>query len=80
MDVGTAVRLRIQNLCEERKITAYYLATISGIPPSTIRNIVNKRNCSTTITTIKKICDGLEITLIEFFDDDLFKNLEQEIK
>lgn len=80
MDVGTAVRLRILNLCNEHGITVNKLSTVSGITQSTLNNIVSGRNNSTTISTIKKICDGLDITLIEFFSDGLFEDLEQEIK
>lgn len=80
MDVGTAVRLRILNLCNEHGITVNKLSTVSGITQSTLNNIVSGRNNSTTISTIKKICDGLDITLIEFFSDRLFEDLEQEVK
>lgn len=80
MDVGTAVRLRILNLCNENGITVNKLSTVSGITQSTLNNIVSGRNNSTTISTIKKICDGLDITLIEFFSDGLFDDLEQEVK
>ena len=80
MNIGTAVRLRIAELCNERKITLNKLATISGITQSTLNNIVSERNKGATISTIKKICDGLEIEIIEFFQSDLFKDLEQEIK
>lgn len=80
MDVGTAVRLRILNLCNEHGITVNKLSTVSGITQSTLNNIVSGRNNSTTISTIKKICDGLDITLIEFFSDELFEDLEQEVK
>ncbi len=80
MDVGTAVRLRILNLCNESGITVNKLSTVSGITQSTLNNIVSGRNNSTTISTIKKICDGLDITLIEFFSDELFEDLEQEVK
>ncbi|MCI8336425.1 MAG: helix-turn-helix transcriptional regulator [Peptococcaceae bacterium] len=80
MTVGTAVQQRIIELCHKNKITFNKLAVISGITQSTLNNIVSGRNNSATIATIKKICDGLEISLLEFFDDDLFKNLEQEIR
>lgn len=79
MNVGEAVKDRILELCNENNITINKLATISGITQSTLNNITNGRNNSTTIATIKKICDGLEITLEEFFSADMFKNLEQEI-
>ncbi len=80
MNIGEAVKYRIISLCESRNITINKLGTVSGITRSTINNIVGGRNNSTTISTIKKICDGLDISIIDFFDDDIFKNLEQEIK
>ena len=80
MNIGEAVRLRIKELCKEKGITVNKLATICGITQSTLNNIINKRNNSTTVSTIKKICDGLEISIKEFFNSDVFDNLEQEIK
>lgn len=80
MDVGNAVRERILELCCERGITVNKLATVSGITQSTLNNIICGRNRSTTVSTVKKICDGLEITIQEFFDSDLFRGLEQELK
>ncbi len=79
MSIGTAVRLRILIMCNQRNITVNKLSTICGITQSTLNNIVSGRNQSATISTIKKICDGLEISIIDFFDDDLFRDLEQEI-
>lgn len=80
MDIGEAVRCRILELCRERKITINKLATICGITQSTLNNIISKRNIGTTVSTVKKICDGLEITMVDFFSSALFDNLEQEIK
>ena len=80
MTIGVAVRDRIRELCIERDITINKLGTISGVTQSTINNIMSGRNNSTTISTIKKLCDGLEISIIDFFDVDIFRNLEQEIK
>lgn len=80
MNIGEATRLRIKELCKEKKITLNKLSTICGITQSTLNNIISGRNNSTTISTIKKICDGLEITIHEFFGSELFYNLEQEIK
>ena len=80
MAIGEAVRLRILELCQERNITVNRLATISGITQSTLNNIVGGRNNSTTISTIKKICDGLEISVLDFFNSPLFENLDQEIR
>ena len=80
MNIGKAVRFRILELCRQYDITLNKLSTICGITQSTLNNIVSGRNTSTTISTIKKICDGLEITILDFFTSPLFENLEQEIK
>lgn len=80
MNIGEATKLRILELCDEKKITINKLATISGVTQSTVSNITSGRNESTTISTIKKLCDGLEISIETFFGSQLFKNLEQEIK
>lgn len=80
MTIVEAVALRILKLCNERGITPNKLSTISGMTQSTINNIINTGSKNPTISTIKKICDGLEITLSDFFDDDVFTSLEQEIK
>ena len=77
MNVGQAVRERIAELCEEKHITINKLANISGITQSTLNNIMSGRNNSTTISTIQKICDGLEITVTDFFDSPLFLGIEQ---
>ena len=80
MDIGTAARERIINLCKVRGITVNKLSTICGLTQSTLNNIVSGRNKSVTLSTLKKICDGLDITIQEFFDDEIFFCLEQEIK
>jgi len=80
MTIGQAVKERILELCEQKKITVNKLSTLCGLTQSTLSNIVGGRNNSTTVATIKKICDGLEMEIIEFFDCSLFKDLEQEIK
>lgn len=80
MDTYTAVKNRILTLCEERKISIQKLATESAVPPSTIKNILYGKSHNPGIVTLKMLCDGLGITLIEFFNTPDFKNLEQEIK
>ncbi len=80
MNIGEAVKLRIIDLCKKNSITVNKLATESGITQSTLNNIVSGRNNSTTISTIKKICDGLGISVQDFFASELFDNLEQEIR
>ncbi len=80
MTIGEAVRERILELCAERDMTINKLSTISGITQSTVNNIVGGRNNSTTVSTIQKLCDGLGITIVEFFNDDCFKEIEPEVK
>ena len=80
MTVGEACKKRILDLCNERNITVNKLAIISGVTQSTLNNIVSGRNNSATVSTVKKLCDGLEISIIDFFNSELFLNLEQEIK
>ena len=80
MRVSEAVRLRILDLCKKNDITLNKLSTICGITQSTLNNIISGRNSTTTVSTVQKICDGVEITILEFFSSPLFHNLEQEIK
>ncbi len=80
MNIGKAVSFRILELCRQYDITLNKLSTICGITQSTLNNIVSGRNNSTTVSTVKKICDGLEITILDFFTSSLFEDLEQEIK
>ena len=79
-DSSTAVRSRMLELCRQRHITINRLATLSGVTQSTLNNIVSGRNNSATVATIKKLCDGLDITLRDFFNVPAFDDLEQEIK
>ena len=80
MKTHEAVTKRIMTLCNEKGITVNGLAHLSAIPPSTIKNIIYGVSKNPGITTIKMICDGLNISLIDFFDDEIFKSLEQEIE
>ena len=80
MTVGEAVRQRIIQLCQDRNISINKLSGISGVTQSTVNNIVSGRNNSATVSTIKKLCDGLGITIEDFFKSELFVGLEQEIK
>ena len=80
MYIGEAVRLRILELCKERGITVNKLSTLCGITQSTLNNITSGRNNSATVVTVKKICDGLDISIRDFFLSPLFDDLEQEIR
>lgn len=80
MDIGEAVRARILDLCREKSVSINRLCTMSGVTQSTVNNIISGRNHSTTISTIQKLCDGLGISIEEFFHSALFRGLEQEVK
>ena len=80
MDTITAIKNRILFLCGERNISINKLATICGLPPSSVKNILYGRSSDPKILTIKKICDGLDISLADFFTSSEFETLEQEIK
>ena len=79
MDTITAVRNRILQLCGEREISINKLATICALPPSSIKNILYGKSQNPKLITIKMICDGLGITLGEFFGTPEFDTLEQEV-
>ena len=80
MNTKEAVAKRILELCDERHIAVNALATVSGVPPSTIYSMLNEKSKNPGVVSLKKLCDGLEISLREFFNSNLFDNLEQEIK
>jgi len=80
MNIGEAVKQRILELCHEKDISINKLSNLSGVTQSTVNNIISGRNQSTTISTIKKLCDGLGISIEDFFHSEVFRNLEQEIK
>lgn len=80
MNTKQAVAKRILQLCGERNMTINALANISGVSPSTIYSMLNEKSQNPGAVSLKKLCDGWEITLRQFFDSDLFDDLEQEIK
>ena len=80
MDTREAIANRIRFLCKERKITPNKLSSISAVPQATVKSILNGESKNPGAVTIKKLCDGLGITIEEFFKSDLFAGLEQEIK
>lgn len=80
MSVKDIVVLRFEELCKERDIRINTLANLSGVTPSTAYSMLNGNRRDVSITTIKKFCDGLEITLGQFFSTPEFDNLEQEIR
>ena len=80
MSVKDAVEQRIKGLCGERGITPNSLANISGVTPSTVYSLLDPSRREISVSTVKKLCDGLDITLGEFFAAPIFDELEQEIK
>ena len=80
MDIKDAIVAQFMELCTEKGIKINELATLSGVTPSTAYSMMDKSRRDISIRTIKKFCDGLEITLGEFFSTGEFDNLEQEIK
>ena len=80
MNTKDAVAKRILQLCKSRGITVNMLGIMAGINPSTIYSMLNSKSQNPGVVSIKKMCDGLGISLREFFNDDIFDDLEQEIK
>jgi len=80
MTISEAVVRRIFELCDERQITVNKISNTSGVTQSTVSDIVNGTTTNAGIATIKKLCDGFEISVRDFFDSGLFDTLEQEIK
>lgn len=79
MTVKDAVVLRFKDICKERNMKYNELATRSGVTPSTVYSMMDEKRRDISITTIKKFCDGLDMTLPDFFNADIFNDLEQEI-
>ena len=80
MTVKDAVAERFQELCCQRGICPNELANLAGVTPSTVYSMLNPARQQISITTIKKLCDGLDITLGQFFTCPLFDGLDQELK
>lgn len=80
MNTKEAVAKRIVELCEDRGLAVNALANISGVPPSTVYSMLNQKSKNPGVVSIKKLCDGLQITVRTFFDSELFDETEQEIR
>lgn len=79
-NVKSAVVQRFKEICSERNIKPNELANLSGVTPSTVYSLFSEERRNVSITTIKILCDGLDITFGQFFGTDLFDDLEQEIE
>ena len=80
MLIKDAIVERLGNICKEQGICYNELATRSGVTPSTVYSLMSKDRRDLSVITLKKLCDGLDITITEFFNDDIFKTLEQELR
>ena len=80
MYVKDAVVIRFKELCKERRMALNELATLSGVTPSSVYSMINPNRRELRISLIKKLCDGLDISLAEFFTAKVFDELEQEIR
>lgn len=80
MRMKEAVVKRFQQLCRERNIKLNELATLSGVTPSTVYSMMDESRKDVSVITVKKLCDGLDISIPEFYSDPIFENLEQEIQ
>lgn len=79
MSVKDAVALRFQNICTQRGIRPNQLSNLAGVTPSSVYSMMDPTRRNVSIVLIKKLCDGLDISLVEFFSGDEFSQLEQEI-
>ena len=80
MGIKNAVVMRIKELCKEKGIKFNTLATESGVTPSTVYILLDESRKDVGILVLKKLCDGMGISITDFFDSDIFRNLEQEIR
>lgn len=80
MELKEAIAARFSQLCCQRGITANELANLSGVTPSTVYSMMDPKRHDIFVRTVKKLCDGLELSLGEFFCAPIFDDLEQEIK
>ncbi len=80
MLIKDAIVLRLKGICEQRGIRYNELAVRSGMTPSTVYSLMSESRRDLSVITLKKLCDGLDMTVTEFFDDDIFRTLEQEIQ
>lgn len=80
MSIKDAIVKRFREICKERNIKTNELANLSGVTPSTAYSMLDENRRDVSVVTVKKFCDGLDISIREFFDSEIFDELEQEIK
>ena len=80
MRIKQAIVQRFQQMCKDRNIKYNELATLSGVTPSTVYSMMDDKRKDLSVITVKKLCDGLDITITEFFSAPIFEQLEQELQ
>ena len=80
MLIKDAIVMRLKNICKVKNICFNDLAVRSGVTPSTVYSLMKEERRDLSVITLKKLCDGLDMTITDFFEDDIFRTLEQEIK
>lgn len=80
MGIKNAIVMRIKELCLQKGIKYNTLAANSGVTPYTVYSLLDEQRKDIGVLVLKKLCDGLDISITDFFDSELFRNLEQEIK
>ena len=80
MGIKDAIVLRIKELCRQKGIKYNTLATSSGVTPSTVYSLLDNSRRDIGVIVLKKLCDGLDISVSDFFDSEIFRSLDQEIK
>ncbi len=78
--IKDAIVQRFEQICAERKISYTELARLAGMTPSTVYSMLKPERRDISVITVKKLCDGLNISLVTFFDDPIFYNLPQEVE
>jgi len=79
MGIAETVRIRLISLCRERDISVNHMCELAAVPQSTVNNFLNRKTHNIGIITLKKLMDGLGLTITDFFDTQEFRDLEQEI-
>lgn len=80
MLIKEAIVKHLHDICRQRNMKYSELATVSGVTPSTVYSLMDASRKDLSVITLKKLCDGLDMTITQFFDGELFKTLEQEIR
>ena len=78
MKLSKAISLKIKNICAEKNITPNKLATICCLTQSTVQNLIIGKSKNPKLLTIIRICEGLNMSLKDFFDDEIFEKIERE--